>query len=319
MARLKQVSEAQLEQQADKFLKDFLAEPGITLVRTPFENPFVQLLWRQHYVGSKGTVGRQLHYIIYFDGAAVGAISAGSAMFAHKKRDRILGVTKEEQQTGIRHIVNNTMFRLIRPKDAPPRATDVLKLFRQVVVKDWLKEYGDCVRAFETLVEPPRWGGIYKLDGWKKIGMTAGLGARRPEGHGTVGKSSTGVRKIIRVPKKIVWVLPICSFQEAVALSASSRRTSYGDDAVRISEFLKARPAAWHTAAEIAHRAEVTYDRVKTLLYLMTNADQSIERDEHGGYRWASQAKENGKLRIYSKAEHLQLELECLPTNTTKS
>jgi hypothetical protein len=211
------------------------------------------------------------------------------------------------------------MFRLIRPKDAPPRATDVLKLFRKVVINDWLKEYGDCVRAFETLVEPPRWGGIYKLDGWKKIGMTAGLGARRPEGHGTAGKSSTGVRKIIRVPKKIVWVFPICSYEDAVALSASTRKTSYGDDAVRISEFLKANTSAWHSATEIATNAEVAYDRVKTLLYLMTNADQSIERDESGNFRWAAANQDGAKVRIYSRAEPQQLELECQPTNTTKS
>jgi hypothetical protein len=319
MARLKQVSEAQLEQEADKFRKDFLAEPGITLVRTPFDNPFVQLLWRQHYVGSKGTVGRQLHYLIYFDGVAVGAISAGSAMFAHKKRDRILGVSKPEQQAGVRHIVNNTMFRLIRPKDAMPRATDVLKVFRKVVIKDWITEYGDCVRAFETLVEPPRWGGIYKLDGWKKIGMTAGLGARRPEGHGTAGKSSTGVRKIIRVPKKIVWILPICSYEEALALSASTRKTSYGDDAIKISDFLKANPIAWHSSNEIAGGANVSTDRVKTLLYLMANADQSIERDDRGRCRWAAADNGGAKVRIYSRAEPEQLEFVCQPTNTTKS
>ena len=283
MARLKQIPQELLKQKAAEFLSDFTASEELSLQRTEFNNPYIQLLWREHYVGSKGTVGRQMHYIIYYKQKAVGAISAGSAMFAHKKRDRLLSITKAEQKSGIRHIVNNTMFRLTRPKEHPPLATDVLKIWKERVKQDWLSEYGDYVRAFETLVEPPRWGGIYKLDGWRKVGVTAGLGARRPEGHGTAGKASTGKRKIIRVPKKIVWILPICSYEDAVAKSAG--KASYGDEGKLIYEYLKNNHSSWIPVEAICNALKIMPERAKVSLYLMLNHDKIIDKDVHGYFR----------------------------------
>lgn len=283
MARLKQISEEILKQKAAEYLSDFTVSDELCLQRTEFNNPYIQLLWREHYVGSKGTVGRQIHYIIYYKQKAVGAISAGSAMFAHKKRDKLLEITKEEQKSGIRHIVNNTMFRLTRPKENPPLATDVLKIWKQQVKKDWFDDYGDFVRAFETLVEPPRWGGIYKLDGWRKVGVTAGLGARRPEGHGTAGKASTGKRKIIRVPKKIVWVLPICSYKDAV--SQSHGKASYGDEGKAIYEYLKSKHLVWNSIEEICNTLKILPERAKVSLYLMLNHEKTITKDKFGNFR----------------------------------
>ncbi len=260
-----------------------MPQEGLHLQRTPFHNPFIQLLWRQHYVGSMGTVGRQIHYIVYWNGSAVGAISAGSAMFAHKKRDHMLEIGKDEKKGGIRHVVNNTMFRMIRPKDVPPLATEVLQKWMDIVKVDWLNEYGDYVRAFETLVEPPRWGGIYKLANWKKIGLTFGLGARRPEGHGTAGEKSTGRRKIISVPRKIVWLYPICSYEEAVAKSLSTKKSTYGEDARKIQNILSSTDGG-HTLSELVAISGVSLERTKTLLYLMRKADGIISRDNDDRY-----------------------------------
>lgn len=206
MAKLSDIPIETLRRRANKYERFLLAPKGTFLLKVPFSNCYIQLLWREHYVGSKGTVGRQLHYIVYFDGQAVGGISGGSAIFRHKKRDEFLNLGDQDRQAGLPHIINNTMFRMTRAKDQPPKATEVLKLFREQATGDWLSLYGDAVFFFETLVQPPRWGGIYKLDGWTRIGKTAGLGARRPIGHGTRGKSSTGRRKIIRTQPKILWV-----------------------------------------------------------------------------------------------------------------
>lgn len=258
------------------------AGPGIHLELVSFHNPYIQMLWREHYVGSKGTVGRQLHYIIYYNGIAVGGISAGSAMFAHKKRDKFLEISKPEQKSGLRNIVNNTMFRMTRAKENPPLATDVLQVFKETVKRDWLERYGDFVRAFETLVEPPRWGGIYKLDKWIRIGNTAGLGARRPEGHGTAGKNSTGVRKIIRVPEKIVWVQPICSWEESLAKSTG--QNSYGDDRKLILKFAAQIIAEEVSLAQLVEGTGVTADRLKILLYTMREQDEMVTQPQRGRY-----------------------------------
>jgi hypothetical protein len=149
-------------------------------------------------------------------------------------------------------------------------------------MKDWMDEYGDHIRAFETLVEPPRWGGIYKFDGWKRIGNTAGLGARRPEGHGTAGKNSTGVRKIIRVPVKIVWVLPICSYEEAVAKSRGIN--SYGDDSRLVVSCLAASPGIWMEPYRISQTTGVSLDRLGTILYMLQNSDKTVMKNSNGQY-----------------------------------
>tara|TARA_R110002020_G_scaffold475512_1_gene710685 strand:+ start:855 stop:1736 length:882 start_codon:yes stop_codon:yes gene_type:complete len=271
MARLKQIPHDELVDLAREHETHLFAGSGIHLEPVPFNNPYIQMLWREHYVGSKGTVGRQLHYIVYYEGRAVGGISAGSAMFAHKKRDHFLEVGKEEKKTGLRNIVNNTMFRMTRPKNEAPLATEVLQVFKATVKQDWLHRYGDYVRAFETLVEPPRWGGIYKLDGWKRIGNTAGLGARRPEGHGTAGKKSTGVRKIIRVPVKIVWVQPICSWEDS--LKKSKGTNSYGDDRELIVKFAMANIGREISIHQLAEGTGVTIKRLKILLYNLRERD----------------------------------------------
>ena len=116
------------------------------------------------------------------------------------------------------------------------------------------------MRCFETLVEPPRWGGIYKLDGWKRIGNTAGLGARRPEGHGTFGKNSTGKRKIIRVPKKIYWIKPIMSYEKARSMSNSVN--SYGDDKKVIFDFLQKHSKKEFSVLELSNELKIDKTRV---------------------------------------------------------
>tara|TARA_R100000808_G_scaffold16757_1_gene37590 strand:- start:264 stop:1139 length:876 start_codon:yes stop_codon:yes gene_type:complete len=262
MARLKQVSFEQICEEAEQYKTDLLMPEGIHLHQVPFNNQYIQMLWREHYVGSKGTIGRQFHYIVYYDGNAVGAISAGSAVFAHKKRDTILNVSKDEKKGGLRNIVNNTMFRMTRPSNEAPLATEVLQMWKERVEIDWTTKFGDVVRCFETLVEPPRWGGIYKLDGWKRIGDTAGLGARRPEGHGTFGKNSTGKRKIIRVPKKIYWIRPIMSYDEARSMSNSVN--SYGDDKKVIYDFLQKYKDREFTIFELSN--ELMIDKARILI-----------------------------------------------------
>ena len=276
MARLKQVTTEQIISLAKEHEFHLLAGDGIHLEPVPFQNPYIQMLWREHYVGSKGTVGRQLHYIVYYDGKAVGGISAGSAMFANRHRDKFLNVSDQEKKTGLRNIVNNTMFRMKRPPNELPLATDVLKVFKTTIIKEWFRRYGDHVRAFETLVEPPRWGGIYKLDGWTKIGKTAGLGARRPEGHGTAGKASTGVRKIVKVPIKIIWVLPICSFEKA--LTKSQGKNSFGDDHNLLKEFGVKNIGKEISLDQIIQETGVSHYRLKVILYNMREKHNSVEQ-----------------------------------------
>lgn len=49
---------------------------------------------------------------------------------------------------------------------------------KQIAV-DWKQKYGDDVIAFETLIELPRTGELYKRAGYKEIGITKGYTCKR--------------------------------------------------------------------------------------------------------------------------------------------
>ena len=60
--------------------------------------------------------------------------------------------------------------------------TKVLKLWRKQVVIDWQTLYESRVIGFETLVELPRTGSMYKADNWQLVGTTKGFTCRRVGG-----------------------------------------------------------------------------------------------------------------------------------------
>ena len=61
----------------------------------------------------------------------------------------------------------------------------VLKEWREKIVNDWFDRYGNIVIGFESLVELPRTGEIYKRDGWTEVGLTHGYTCKRVAGTGT--------------------------------------------------------------------------------------------------------------------------------------
>jgi hypothetical protein len=61
----------------------------------------------------------------------------------------------------------------------------VVRLFMEIVEIDWQEKYGDEVLGFETLVEKPRTGNLYKKAGWKKVGETKGYTCKRVAGKGS--------------------------------------------------------------------------------------------------------------------------------------
>lgn len=157
--------------------------------------------WARHYPGSKGAIGRQLHYLVWlgYSPRLAGIIAAGEPMFRCAPRDRHLGLELAPGAPPPPWLVSCVAFRL---EDAPPGwASEVLSVWRARVRCDWLTQYGVQVRWYETLVEPPRIGTCFVRDGWKRLARrTAGRGARRPDGHGHTK------RKIITTSRKIILV-----------------------------------------------------------------------------------------------------------------
>ena len=74
--------------------------------------------------------------------------------------------------------VNNSAFRIV---NSPHKnfGTQVLKLFRSTIKRDYSDIYGDELLGIVTFVEKPRTGSIYLADNWTIIGETQGIEVKR--------------------------------------------------------------------------------------------------------------------------------------------
>lgn len=158
----------------------------IELIKSKKSDEDIKYLMSIHYSQPKGFVGRQIIYKIYQDDLFLGAIGAGSATMHLPNRNEYFGDKFE-----LNKIINNTFFHLISHEDKN-LGTKVLKLFRKQSPIDWEEKYGDKVIGFETLVELPRSGSIYKADNWDYVGTTKGFTCKRIGGNST--ENWSGVR-----------------------------------------------------------------------------------------------------------------------------
>lgn len=155
----------------------------IELRRISKADPDLQSWMANHYSAPKGFVGRQLIYKIFCDDICYGAMAAGSATRF------LLGRTAFfENVPPLNNLVNNTFFHIEKCNgDYPMRsfAQKIVSTWRDLVMLDWPRQYGDDVLGFETLVELPRTGELYRRDGWTEIGQTIGYTCKRTAGKGT--------------------------------------------------------------------------------------------------------------------------------------
>jgi len=155
-----------------------------------------------HYSKPKGFVGRNICYAIMHEGVYYGSIVAGSAT-------RFLPGRGEVQNLNQR--INNIFYH-IEKKDGkyPTRnfALLILSRFRDVASHDWLAKYGDEVAGFESLVEFPRTGEVYRRDGWREVGVTKGYTCKRTGGKGTDSWSGKRVWDTVNLRPKRVFVYP---------------------------------------------------------------------------------------------------------------
>lgn len=172
------------------------------LQRTSKADQQVKDWMARHYSQPKGFVGRQLIYKIVVGDAVFGAIAAGSATRHLPGRWEYFGKT-----IPLNNLVNNTFFHLEKPVEGYPSrnfSTKVVQTWRDRVKLDWPEVYGDHVDGFETLVELPRTGELYKRDGWSEIGLTKGFTCKRVAGESTDSWSGKRVWDTINLrPKRV--------------------------------------------------------------------------------------------------------------------
>jgi len=162
-----------------------------------------------HYSQPKGFVGRNICYAILYSGEYYGHIVGGSATRHLVGRHEYLGTDK----TKLNNIVNNIFYN-IQPINGeyPLRnfTTKVLTQFVSTIRNDWFNKYGDIVLGYETLIEKPRTGELYRRAGWTQVGETKGYTCKRVAGIGTDNWSGKRVwdTKNLR-PKLILCLLEL--------------------------------------------------------------------------------------------------------------
>ena len=176
--------------------------PDIVLEFCSRSNPDYKRIRGEHYVTNKGSVGRQIHFLIWHRKQPAGIISAGSAVQAVGARDKFFGVTAANRDKLIQQIVNNTVCRMTKHERGLMQ--HVLSIWRKVVPFIWFDLYATETVGFETFIEEDeirpgerRDGHTYKGDNWQHVGETAG-----------VAKSTKGCKDFTRkkTDKKLVFV-----------------------------------------------------------------------------------------------------------------
>ena len=150
------------------------------LIRVKRTHPHILARMKIHYSQPKGFVGRNLCYLVFHEGTVYGAIVGGSCALHLPGRHEFLG-TRPDDLNGI---VNNIFFHVEGPYPYRNFVPATIRAWREKMLVEWPKEYGDQVLGFETMVEPPRTGECYLRDGWTYVGTTRGETCKRVAGVG---------------------------------------------------------------------------------------------------------------------------------------
>lgn len=159
----------------------------------------------RHYSQPLGFVGRNICYAILHEGVYYGHIVGGSATRFLPGRNEFLGTTIQQ----LNQIVNNIFFHIEKIDGKYPTRNfgqKVLAMWREAVTRDWHQKYGDQLIGFESLVELPRSGEVYKRDGWTEVGITKGFTCKRTAGKGTDSWSGKRIWNTTELRPKRVFV-----------------------------------------------------------------------------------------------------------------
>jgi hypothetical protein len=162
-------------------------------------------LMSRHYSQPLGFVGRNICYAVLWNGEYYGHIVGGSATKFLPGRNSFFEIEKNSQLV---HVINNIFFHVEPFQPYPIRnfTSHVVETWRHTCALDWQDKYGDFVRGWETLIELPRTGDLYRKDGWIEVGQTHGYTCKRTAGKGTDSWSGKRVWDTKNLKPKLVLV-----------------------------------------------------------------------------------------------------------------
>jgi len=136
-----------------------------------------ELMIREHPLGGRPLVGRQLRYLVRCEYGIVGAVGFGAAALRLKARDEWIGWAEEQRQAYLDRVVCMSRF-LIRPQiQCMNLASKVLSMSISSMAVDFEQKYGYAPWLLESFVDSSQYTGTsYKAANWQWIGQTAGRG-----------------------------------------------------------------------------------------------------------------------------------------------
>jgi hypothetical protein len=145
--------------------------------RTPEEELFGRLMEAHHYLSYTQPVGEHLKHLVYARGTPVACFAWSSAPRHLAPRDRFIGWSKEQRQTGIGRIAYNSRFLLLPWVKVPHLASHLLARVAPIVSADWQKLYHHPIDLLETFIDPERFrGSCYRAAHWIYLGQSTGRG-----------------------------------------------------------------------------------------------------------------------------------------------
>lgn len=186
--------------------KSLTTQKGVLFTVTTRTDPGLLARMENHYSHPKGFVGRNICLSIEHEGIYYGHIVYGSATKHLPGRHEFLCTTKED----LNNIINNIFYNISCEDKYPFRNFTTYCLLESMkFVKDlWEYKYEDAVKGFETLVEPPRTGELYKRAGFTEVGKTKGFTCKRIGGESK--ESWSGVRVWNKNPDELRPKIVLC-------------------------------------------------------------------------------------------------------------
>lgn len=159
---------------------------------------FKHLIASYHYLGWRGTVGRNMAYLARDrQDRPLACLLFGSAAWKCAPRDTFLGWDAVCRESNVNLITNNMRFLILPWVQVPNLASHVLAQAARRVSSDWQERYGHPVHMLETFVQTDRFAGTcYRAANWIHLGQTK-------------GRSRNDTDYTMSVPVKDVYAYPL--------------------------------------------------------------------------------------------------------------
>ncbi|MDD4713823.1 MAG: DUF4338 domain-containing protein [Bacteroidales bacterium] len=159
---------------------------------------FKSYISQYHYLGYDRSIGENIKYMVYSrNGTPLACVMFGSAAWACRPRDEVIGWTKEIRPQNLPFITGNSRFLIFPWVRIPHLASHILSLVARRISSDWVSKYGHPLYLLETFVEQDRFKGTcYKAGNWMFVGSTTGRGRN-------------SVRGGIPIPVKDIYIYPL--------------------------------------------------------------------------------------------------------------